>query len=230
MSTRARKKDEGFTNIRIREETREELRAIGRYSENMDDIVRKCLAAYKAITSSGGRVFNKIVVEEPIKEQTQIQQQYQQPQSQLKGENPPLTTLKDLTMGVEEMTKDITKDSERVNKYVNYGKPFGMTLPGLKYPATKDEIVKAAKRSKTNIMPIVEALNGIPDKMYNSKRDIVEPFTDAYNNIINEVHNRIKEIAGHKGLPKNPPLLRYEQVQDIKEESKREKEQSRLAI
>src|SRR5215204_7439475 len=107
MNTKARKKDEGFTNIRIREETREELRAIGRYSENMDDIVRKCLAAYKAITSSGGRVVNKIVVEEPIKEQTQIQQQYQQPQSQLKGENPPLTTLRDLTMAVEEMIKDI---------------------------------------------------------------------------------------------------------------------------
>ena len=73
MSIKTKKKDEGFTNIRIREETREELRAIGRYSENMDDIVRKCLAAYKAITSSGGRVVNKIVVEEPIKDQSQRQ-------------------------------------------------------------------------------------------------------------------------------------------------------------
>ena len=75
MSTR--KKDEGFTNIRIRGETREELRAIGKYGENMDDIVRKCLAAYRAITSSGGRVVSKIVVEEPIKEQSQNTQTQQ---------------------------------------------------------------------------------------------------------------------------------------------------------
>jgi hypothetical protein len=44
-----RKKDEGFTNIRIKIRTREELRAIGTYNENMDDIVRKCLAAYKEL-------------------------------------------------------------------------------------------------------------------------------------------------------------------------------------
>jgi hypothetical protein len=79
--SRVRKKDEGYTNIRIRTETREELRAIGTYSENMDDIVRKCLVAYKTITNSGGKVINKIVVEEPIgTPEQQLKQQQRQPQ------------------------------------------------------------------------------------------------------------------------------------------------------
>jgi hypothetical protein len=46
-----RKKDEGFTNIRIREETREELRKLGTYNESMDDIVLKCVDAYKNMSS-----------------------------------------------------------------------------------------------------------------------------------------------------------------------------------
>jgi hypothetical protein len=41
-------KDKGFTSIRIRETTRDELRNIGIYNDNMDSIVRKCLEAYKS--------------------------------------------------------------------------------------------------------------------------------------------------------------------------------------
>ena len=42
-----KKKDEGFTSIRIRETTREALRALGTYNDNMDSIVMKCIDAYK---------------------------------------------------------------------------------------------------------------------------------------------------------------------------------------
>ena len=42
-----KKKDEGFTSIRIRETTRETLRALGTYNDNMDSIVMKCIDAYK---------------------------------------------------------------------------------------------------------------------------------------------------------------------------------------
>jgi hypothetical protein len=49
-----KKKDEGFTNIRIREETREELRKLGTYNESMDDIVLKCIEAYKSIGGTSG--------------------------------------------------------------------------------------------------------------------------------------------------------------------------------
>ena len=48
-----KKKDEGFTNIRIHEETREELRKLGTYNESMDDIVLKCINAYNKLNSEG---------------------------------------------------------------------------------------------------------------------------------------------------------------------------------
>lgn len=44
---RTRKKDTDFTNIRVHIKTHEELDAIGKRGESMDDIVQKCLAAYK---------------------------------------------------------------------------------------------------------------------------------------------------------------------------------------
>jgi hypothetical protein len=46
-----KKKDEGFTNIRIREDTREKLRRLGTYNESMDDIVMKCIDAYNKFNS-----------------------------------------------------------------------------------------------------------------------------------------------------------------------------------
>ena len=42
-----RKKDEDFTNIRIHKNTHAELNSIGKRGESMDDIVRRCLEAYK---------------------------------------------------------------------------------------------------------------------------------------------------------------------------------------
>jgi hypothetical protein len=42
-----RKKDEDFTNIRVHKKTHAELDAIGKRGESMDDIVKKCIEAYK---------------------------------------------------------------------------------------------------------------------------------------------------------------------------------------
>jgi hypothetical protein len=135
MSIKTKKKDEGFTNIRIREETREELRAIGRYSENMDDIVRKCLAAYRAITSSGGRVVNKIVVEEPTKEQTQMQQQYQQPQPQPQQQ----------THRQNQQSDTSAFDNDEISIKDKLRSELTIFVPDLKFPIKRDGLIRLAE-------------------------------------------------------------------------------------
>ena len=77
---------------------REELRAIWTYSENMDDIVRKCLVAYKTITNSGGKVVNKIVVEEPVDKPVQPQQQFKQTQESSRWNQQPDLFSEDKTL------------------------------------------------------------------------------------------------------------------------------------
>ena len=120
--TRVRKRDEGYTNIRIRTETREELRAIGTYSENMDDIVRKCLVAFKTITNSGGKVFNKILLEETIRElEKQLQPHQQQPQQ----------TLADLFIPL--------KNDEFL---------FKLDIPALIFPVNKGKLIEYADKDK----------------------------------------------------------------------------------
>lgn len=131
--TRVRKKDEGYTNIRIRTETREELRAIGTYSENMDDIVRKCLVAFKTITNSGGKVFNKIVVEEPTRElekQLQLQQQQPQLQSQSRSQQPQ-QTLADLFIPLKK------------DEFL-----FKLDIPALLFPVNKEKLIEYADKDK----------------------------------------------------------------------------------
>jgi len=49
MVERERRKDEDYTNIRVHKKTHAELDAIGKRGESMDDIVRKCLEAYKKL-------------------------------------------------------------------------------------------------------------------------------------------------------------------------------------
>lgn len=126
---RIRRKDEGYTNIRIRTETREELRSIGTYSENMDDIVRKCLVAYKTITSSGGKVINKIVVEEP-----RHQSQQQQPQSQLQSQSQPQQSQETLTDLFIPLKKD---------EFL-----FKLDIPALVFPVSKGKLIEYADKDK----------------------------------------------------------------------------------
>jgi hypothetical protein len=140
MSTKSRKKDEGFTNIRIREETREELRTIGRYSENMDDIVRKCLAAYNAITNSGGRVVNKIVVEEPVKEQTQTQQQYQRPESQQLQPQP-----QQQTHHQNQQSDTFGFGNDEISIKDKLRSELTIYVPGLKFPIKRDGLIRLAE-------------------------------------------------------------------------------------
>jgi hypothetical protein len=130
---KVRKKDEGYTNIRIRTETREELRAIGTYSENMDDIVRKCLVAFKTITNSGGKVFNKIVVEEPIRElEKQLQPQQQQPQLQSQSRSQqPQQTLADLFIPLKK------------DEFL-----FKLDIPALIFPVNKGKLIEYADKDK----------------------------------------------------------------------------------
>jgi hypothetical protein len=47
MVEKERKKDDDYTNIRVHKKTHAELDAIGKRGESMDDIVKKCLEAYK---------------------------------------------------------------------------------------------------------------------------------------------------------------------------------------
>jgi hypothetical protein len=136
----AKKKDQGFTNIRIREGTREELRAIGSYGENMDDIVRKCLAAYKSITSSGGRVVNKIVVEEPIKEQTQIQQQYQQPEAQQSQPQPQQQTHRQ-----NQQSDTFAFGNDEISIKDKLRSELTVYVPGLKFPIKRDGLKRLAE-------------------------------------------------------------------------------------
>lgn len=144
MSTK--KKDQGFTNIRIREGTREELRAIGSYGENMDEIVRKCLAAYKSITSSGGRVINKIVVEEPISEQTQMQQHYQQPESQQSQPQPPQHKSNGPIAAPQSQQQTQPRIQQSNNDEISIKDRLRSELtiyvPGLKFPIKRDGLIR----------------------------------------------------------------------------------------
>lgn len=60
---RSRKKDADFTNIRIHIKTHEELDAIGRRGESMDDIVQKCLEAYRKIDRQE-KEYDKMLLED----------------------------------------------------------------------------------------------------------------------------------------------------------------------
>jgi hypothetical protein len=161
----------------------------------MDDIVRKCLAAYKAITSSGGKVVNKIVIEEPIKEREKEQESPPQPEQQGKQK--------------QYLYKDSRHTFERDIAEPNFNELGNRAEPGkqsievviddfqeIKFPIDKAGLIKLAK-GDINEDYYRDLFNTLPtNKIYKSVASLEDAIVESLNK--KNIYGPRKKVVGCK--------------------------------
>lgn len=160
---RTRKKDADFTNIRIHIKTHEELDAIGKRGESMDDIVQKCLAAYR---------------EQQLQLHLQQQPLPPPPQQPISNSKSSRRVIKsDVGYDMIEQQRKIDKDLDLL-MHPSPRHRFQVNLPGIEFPTHKKDIIEFAK--KANIEMMVNFLKKLPNRGYMDKSDVENAFVNLF--------------------------------------------------
>ena len=191
-----RKKDEGFTNIRIREETREELRKQGTYNESMDDIVLKCVNAYKELNNQDK--LNRL--DELTKRFEELEQYIGRGRKPEKPQQPQSQHFR--------IFESDTIKPEPGERLIHGGHSVEaeIDLPGIKFPINKIELVDFAKHLddifEYNKMAVdgfyYDLFRNLEDKTYTDKQSLEEALVVLLNNTKKDFFGKKNMVVGIK--------------------------------
>ena len=194
-----KKKDEGFTSIRIRETTREALRAVGTYNDNMDSIVMKCLNAYKKLSGTTQEVNTDGDLEKIIQDQLKGLENDLEAIKRGKGIFTSLLQQKAIEEQIEIMKRRLESRNIFNNAIVSSlskgEAEVKLWMPGLKFPTNKTKLLQFAKelQEKRGTQIQLTLVERLPDnKTYTDAFQLEEDIVEVSNNYP-ELMNKAKE-------------------------------------